>query len=829
MSMRILRSIFVFVFLFSSAFFVASDVVARGPQDITKVGPGGEAVGRRASRDFSQYISWAQVIEGVLNWNTFLGSSIADYCDGSVLDASGNVYVTGYSGATWGSPVRPFAGGTADAFVAKLNRSGVLLWNTFLGSSATDNGMGIALDTNGNVYVTGTSGATWGSPVRTFGGGTADAFVAKLNENGVLQWNTFLGGSVEDTGRGGIAVSSSGNVYVLGDSLGTWGTPISSYSGSRDAFAAKLDGTGALQWNTFLGGSGYEFGYGIALDSDVNIYLAGSSSVTWGSPVHSFAGTTDAFIAMLDESGVLLWNTFLGGTGNAYGHGIAVDSTKHVYVTGICDGTWGSPVRPFWGGNDAFVAKLHGSGVLLWNTFLGSSNTDYGNNIALDMSGNVYVTGDSVATWGSPICPYAGGGDAFAAKINTSGVLQWNTFLGGTAYESGEGITVDTSGNAYVTGNSNATWGSPVLPYAGGSDVFVAKLSPFSPRKVDFNGDAKEDILWRHYGTGQNAVWFLGGYAAAGAALADSIPQGVADGITAVTMNQNRGSKVYRDIAEVGGFLGKPVATMFFDPQEALAFNAKHGSGDIYLIQAQMAASGGPQYLTPAAGPRKQTQNVLSLSYLPSVTDVNWMIVGTGDFNADGKIDILWRNNVTGQNAVWFMNGITNTGLAYLPTVADANWQIVGTGDFNVDGQTDILWRNNVTGQNAVWFMNGTTYVSLAYLLGASAMSWQIAGTGDFNGDEQTDILWRNSSTGENVVWFMNGITYGSYAYLPSVTDTNWRIMGTGDFNGDGKVDIIWRNSLNGQNVLWYMNGITYAGYDFLPPVTDVQWRIVNR
>jgi hypothetical protein len=368
--------------------------------------------------------------------------------------------------------------------------------------------------------------------------------------------------------------------------------------------------------------------------------------------------------------------------------------------------------------------------------------------------------------------------------------------------------------------------------FYGNGDIYGwAEKIADSSKKVDFNSDGKEDLLWRHYGTGQNAVWFLGGFTASGSATAlmDSTLQGFGGSVGAREIKQNQAPKVYRDIADVGGFLGQPVESMYFDPQDALAFNAKQGSGDGYLIQAQMAASGGPQYASPAIGPRKQALNVLSYSFLATVTDIHWTIVGTGDFNADRQTDILWRNYATGQNAVWFMNGTTNTGYTYLPTVSDSNWQIVGTGDFDGDGKTDILWRNYATGQNAVWFMAGATPISSAFLLGISDLNWEIAGTGDFNGDGQTDILWRNYSTGQNAVWYMNGSTYASSDPLPTVTDTNWRIVGTGDFNGDGKVDIIWRHSLTGQNSVWYMNGTMNTGYDYLLPVADSLWRIANR
>jgi hypothetical protein len=161
------------------------------------------------------------------------------------------------------------------------------------------------------------------------------------------------------------------------------------------------------------------------------------------------------------------------------------------------------------------------------------------------------------------------------------------------------------------------------------------------------------------------------------------------------------------------------------------------------------------------------------------VADLNWEIVGTGDFNSDGKVDIFWRNKATGENVVWYMDGVTRTGWSYIePAVSDLNWEIVGTGDFNGDGKTDILWRNKSTGQDVVWFMNGVTYSSYAWLLEVTDLNWEIVGTDDFNGDGKTDILWRDKTTGQNIVWLMNGVALSSYVELMQVTDTNWKIVG---------------------------------------------------
>jgi len=459
-------------------------------------------------------------IDQVPSWKTFLGGSSIDYGYGIAVDTSGNVYVTGESRATWGSPVRSFSGskGTADAFVAKLNNSGVLQWNTFLGESSNDVGRSIAVYTSGDVYVTGGSEDTWGSPVRPFSGssGTPNAFVAKLNNSGVLQWNTFLGGSVNDVGQG-IAVGTSGDVYVTGGSDKTWGSPIRPFDNSPfndDAFVAKLNGSGVLQWNTFLGGASYDWGYGIAVDTNGNVCVTGESRATWGAPDRPFnsSGMKDAFVAMLNGGGVLQWNTFLGSSGDDFGNGIAMDTSGVVYVTGESRATWGLPVRPFTSSEygDAFVAKLDGGGVLQWNTFLGGSDRDSGRGIALDTSGNVYVTGWSCTTWGSPVRPFSSASwyDAFVAMLNGSGVLRWNTFLGRFKNDIGidkaldtSAIALDTSGNFYVTGGSSSSENYPD-PLDVGADVLVAKVNVPT---IDVHSPNGGEALLA--GSAQNIAW----------------------------------------------------------------------------------------------------------------------------------------------------------------------------------------------------------------------------------------------------------------------------------------------------------------------------------
>jgi hypothetical protein len=220
----------------------------------------------------------------------------------------------------------------------------------------------------------------------------------------------------------------------------------------------------------------------------------------------------------------------------------------------------------------------------------------------------------------------------------------------------------------------------------------------------------------------------------------------------------------------------------------------------------------------------------------PTLTDVRWKMVGTNDFNADGKPDILWRHSASGENVLWFMNGsVLVSGTFLTPSsLPDVRWGMAGTGDFNLDGKPDILWRHSTSGEIVVWFMNGSVLQSGTFLTPSAFtdVNWQTVGTGDFNGDGKTDILWRHAVSGQNVVWFLDGtsLVSGAFTNPSSLTDVRWKMVAVGDYNFDGKPDIVWRHSTSGQNVMWFMDGITLISGTFTNPPTlaDNNWKIVG-
>jgi hypothetical protein len=178
---------------------------------------------------------------------------------------------------------------------------------------------------------------------------------------------------------------------------------------------------------------------------------------------------------------------------------------------------------------------------------------------------------------------------------------------------------------------------------------------------------------------------------------------------------------------------------------------------------------------------------------VPSVTDLNWRVVGSGDFDGDGRKDVLWRNQATGKNVIW-LRGQATTKRA----VADAapEWQVAGIGDFWADGKADILWRNSVTGANIIWRSgNAATPQAVA----GSGLGWTIAGVGDFDGEGRSDILWR-SNTGSNVIWLSaNARTPRAIAPLSPA----WTVGSIGDYDLDWASDLFWRNTVTGENVIW--------------------------
>ena len=483
----------------------------------------------------------ALVIDPELEWSTYLGGSGGDYGEDIAVDTAGNVFVTGRTtsfGWVSGGLDTTFSG-NSDAFVAKLSGSGAHLWSTYLGGDLDDAGYSIALDGTGNVLVTGTTYSTgWvsGGYDTTFNG-EYDAFVVKLSGSGAHVWSTYVGGGSRDQGKG-IGVNGAGDVFLTGQTnsinwvSGGYDTTynLGSYPYGGDAFAAKLSKNGAHLWSTYLGGSDDECGYCVKADGSGNVFVTGdtySSGWIWGGydTTHD-SWDRDAFVVKLSGSGAHLWSTYLGASGDDYGYGMAVDGTGNVFVTGSTFSSgWvsGGFNTTHNGGDDAFVVELSGSGAHLWSTYLGGSANDHGHGIALDGAGNVFVAGDTSSSgWvsGGFDTTLDGGDDAFVAKLSVSGSYLWSSYLGGNAGDAGYAIAVDGARNVFVTGaTASSNWvsgGYDTTFNGGGYDAFVCKIKDLTGSlRVTINppGSVAAGAKWRRAGT---ANWLDSGYTESG-------------------------------------------------------------------------------------------------------------------------------------------------------------------------------------------------------------------------------------------------------------------------------------------------------------------------
>ncbi len=456
------------------------------------------------------------IIDPGLDYSTYLGGSGTAIGYGIAVDDSGNAYIVGYTASafpiTSGAYGQTFKGGNSDVFVSKLNPSGTaLVYSTYLGGSSTDQGLGIALDGNHNVYVTGCT-LSPDFPVTPGAFQTAlapevvnpEAFVSKLSAAGdKLSYSTYLGGNRGSNGYG-IAVDGSGSAYITGDTGGNFPTTpgaLRTRGSGNNAFVTKLNTTGtALVYSTYLGGTNQDNGRAIALDESGNAYIAGYTvsldfSVTQGAYQTAFGDGEgpDGFVSKLNATGTaLMYSTYLGSNADILADGIAIDGSGNAYVTGETSGDFPTTSDAYQatnagGRSDAFIAKLNATGNKLeYSTYLGGKGEDKGTAITVDGNGNAYVVG-STGSLNFPITQnafqpnYKSGMLGFISEFDGMGHLLVSSYIGTAGGEFVNDVAIDKSGSAYVVGvtagNFPTTSGAYQTTIDGRGGSFVVKLN----------------------------------------------------------------------------------------------------------------------------------------------------------------------------------------------------------------------------------------------------------------------------------------------------------------------------------------------------------------
>ncbi len=455
----------------------------------------------------------------------YLGGSDYDIANGIALDATGSAYITGYTYSSEQSfpvttgPDSTYNGeGDADAFVAKLAPSGTgVAYLGYIGGSGEDVAWGITVDGSGAAYVTGETTSKeptfplLGGPDLTFNQ-NVDAFIAKVSPSGTgLQFSGYIGGADDDFGYG-IAIDASGSAYIGGETASAENTfpvrtgPDLSQNGGVDGFVAKVTASGGgLSYAGYVGGSDWDVANAIAVDASGSAYLAGmttSSGSTFpvmGGPDPTYNEGGDAFVTKVSPSGDgLAYSGYVGGSAWDAARGIAVDGSGNAYLTGDTQSSEATfPVRTgpdltYNGESDAFAAKVVGAGnALSYAGYVGGSGDDYPGfgGIAVDGAGSAFLTGYTNSTQATfpvtagPDLTHNGADDAYVGKLTPLGSgFVYASYIGGSQYDSGNGIAIDALGTSYVAGATNSTEATfpvsvgPDATFNGLGDAFITRV-----------------------------------------------------------------------------------------------------------------------------------------------------------------------------------------------------------------------------------------------------------------------------------------------------------------------------------------------------------------
>jgi len=817
----------------------------------------------------------ALVIDPTLVYSSYLGGSAADYGYSVAVDSSGCAYTVG---ETWSTnfpllnPIQSVQAGDTDIFVTKWNAAGTgIVYSTYIGGSNRDVPLSIVVDAAGNAHIAGytysanfpiTSGA-----LRSTFSGQSKAFVLELNPSGnSLIYSTFLGGSGNDYATG-IAVDSTGQAYISGYTASV-DFPVSStafqssYGGGEfDGFFAKLNPAGSqLVYATYLGGIGNDTAYAVALDPAGNVYLTGqtqSSNFPVLQALQITSSQSDAFVVKLNASSQVLYSTYLGGTGSGTGTGIAADASGNAYVAGYTTApdfpvTAGAYQPANHGSYDAFVAKLSADGSTILNaTYFGGSGSESTSGIALDSSGDVFVSGSTNSIDLPLQAPvqgsYGGGGDAFLAAFNNQlGSLYLSTYYGGAESETGGGVAVDSSGNAYLTGSTDSggsTLGIPVTTGAfqtlgqGSFDAFLAKFS-FSgilltcsasspaPLNIPAGGPAEQ--------VGDLVLTCTGGTAGPTAItnIEITLNGSVSSGTQPELLIDNPPPS--SQVPNVNLFLGSVSGTSsILFSGVSFTVPGPVGSHILRITDVQVNAATIPT-------PGQVVETVSALSSSPPLTVIQpQQIVATADVQLQSFVmsgsaapancvappAVTTFSPVASQALLWFQV----TGAA-VGDVIQANWYAPGGTLY----QSSTLDVGPGSGNQCFW-----DTMNIAASSTSMSGAWQVSAywnnsllfTAPFSISPAAvkELVWQNTTTRQVTANYYSGTTLTGWSWLNAAGVPGWTVVGVADMNGDGVPDLIWQNDTTRQVTVNYYGGTggtTIIGWNWLNEAGVPGWTV---
>ncbi len=416
-------------------------------------------------------------LKPVSNWLEYITlGSASDYKRGGLVsvDSQGSLYVGGH---TLGDIEGQSNLGGYDGFLSKFDNDGNKIWVKQLGSSSHDYVKSVK-ESSGYIYV---SGFTYGSFDGEENSGTSDLFVSKYDGNGNLKWTEFLGGSNSEATAefGSLTLDSQGNVYIAGS---TWGTFYGHYRNSTsDAFYVKLNSLGERQHVQMLSTDNYEQGNDIAIDEDVNnngggVYLFGNANgdIIDGDNDTKAIGNTDVYLIKYGLDNTLKWARQLGSTGNENAQSIVIDKNGSVYISGISDGSFDGKSNN--GLNAIYITKFDYNGNKKWTRLYGTNGSEDRLGLAVNYNNQLYITGTTNGNLNGEI--NNGLFDGFISEFSPNGEIIWTQLLGSNKNDVINSISIQDNGNIFVSGfTSGEISGKPVSP--SGTHIYVSSLKPY--------------------------------------------------------------------------------------------------------------------------------------------------------------------------------------------------------------------------------------------------------------------------------------------------------------------------------------------------------------
>lgn len=706
------------------------------------------------------------------------------------VDANGNSYVTGFfSGETSFGQFSVTSSGTFDVFVAKTDAEGNYLWVKSAGGSGQEEGMSIAADELGNCYITGyhLQEAWFGS---TYLGGSG-VFISKLDPLGNWIWTQQVTGN---RAQGiDVDIDIEGNVVVTGsfDNSASFGTTILTSHGSDDIFVAKLNPMGGWIWAVNAGGISIDVGFGVDSDTNGNYYVTGCyqiNAVFRNLSINS-VGYQDVFVAQLSSDGVWQWVSHGGGTDYDYGYDIVLDSNGNIYTTGTFHGNaqFGDTILLNNIENEVFVAKLNYLGEWQWVKKAGGLDQDEGWGIVCDSQDSIFITGlfCYTATFGPFTLTSNGISDVFVSKLDSLGNWLWAYSAGGQDNDTGYGIAIDSTDNCYVTGyfKGTADFGTTMTSF-GDVDAFVCKLSPSPFYEIDTNltGVRGGTNAWGDYDNDGDLDILVTGE------NANSVP------VTKIYRNDGEGTFIDSNIVLVGVKIG------------AAVWGDYDNDGYLDIIITGLSGNGFVSRIYHNNGSGE-------------FTDINAGLIGVidsavawGDYDNDGDLDILLTgadSDVGNYHSISkiYRNDGNNAFTDILANLPGVWCGSVAWGDCDNDGDLDVLLSGcyDSAGNQYISkvFRNEGSGVFTDINAGLIGVFFSSCAWGDYDNDGDLDVLisglhYNNSSmTHETASRVYRNDGNGTFIDIAAgLTDVYMGSAAWGDYDNDGDLDILLTGSL---------------------------------